>query len=215
MAARLHFIHDPLCGWCYGAEPLVNAVAEVGGLELVLRGGGLWPEPTQLPEATRRYIREADARVAAISGQPYGAAYLDGLLLDATMTLESRPTTAAILAAESIRAAQGLVMLRGIQHGHYERGLRVVEAGVLAAIAVECGLERRAFEAALPTVDADAHIRQTRRFMHRIGATGFPTFVLEIGEQWFAVPHSRFAADPAGFAGWLRGLASEHASIEA
>jgi putative protein-disulfide isomerase len=215
MTARLHFVYDPLCGWCYCAEPLVAAAARVENLKLELRGGGLWPEPTRLPEATRRYIRQADAKVAAISGQPFGAAYLDGLLLDPTMTLESRPTTAAVLAAESIAAAKGLALLRGIQHAHYERGLRVVEPEVLGGIAVECGLERAAFEAAFQTVDADAHIMQTRRFMHQIGAAGFPTFVLQIDEQWFAVPHQQFASDPAGFADWLRRMSSENAAVDA
>ena len=39
--------------------------------------------------------------------------------------------------------------------------------------------------------------------MQRIGAGGFPAFVLEAGEQWIAVPNQQFAANPAGFAAWL------------
>ena len=27
MSATLHYVYDPLCGWCYGAEPLVWAAA--------------------------------------------------------------------------------------------------------------------------------------------------------------------------------------------
>lgn len=215
IAATLHYIYDPLCGWCYGAEPLVNAAANVQGLGLTLHGGGLWPEPTQLPEETRSYIRDADARVGQISGQPYGAAYLDGLLLDPTMTLESRPTTAAVLAAESIAQGKGFEMLRGIQHAHYERGLRVVEPKVLVDVAVEIGLDPAAFENALKSVDAGAHITNSRRLMQQIGAGGFPAFVLQIGEQWFAVPHQQFASDASGFAGWLGQMLSEHASAKA
>jgi putative protein-disulfide isomerase len=205
MTALLHYIYDPLCGWCYGAEPLVNAACGVDGLGLGLRlhGGGLWPEPTRLPEETRQYIREADARVAAMSGQPYGEAYLNGLILDPTMTLESRPTTAAVLAAESL-GSKGLAMLQGIQHAHYEHGLRVVELAVLRGIADEIGLEREAFGAALGNVDVNAHIASTRRIMQQIGAGGFPAFALELDRQWYGVPHQQFASDPAAFADWLR-----------
>ena len=32
----LHYIYDPLCGWCYGAEPLVWAASKVDGLALSL-----------------------------------------------------------------------------------------------------------------------------------------------------------------------------------
>jgi len=187
----------------------------VSGLDLKLHGGGLWPEPTQLPEETRTFIRDADARVGQMSGQPYGAAYLDGLLLDPTMTLESRPTTAAVLAAESIEPSNALAMLKGIQHAHYENGLRVVEPDVLRQIAVEIGLDPDAFEAALQRVDVDLHITDARRFMQQIGASGFPAFVLQVGEQWFAVPHQQFASDAQGFADWLGQVLSQHAEAKA
>ena len=202
MSATLHFVYDPLCGWCYCAEPLVIAAEKVAGLAIRLHGGGLWPEPTILPTETRAYIRQMDERAARISGQPYGKAYLEGLLPDPTMTLESRPTTAAVLAAEEL-AGKGLAMLRGIQHAHYERGLRVVEPAVLQQVAEEIGLDGAAFEARRNEVPVDQHITATQRFMGQIGAGGFPAFVLEAGGQWFAVPHQRFASDPAGFAEWL------------
>jgi putative protein-disulfide isomerase len=214
MSATLHFVYDPLCGWCYCAEPLVNAAEQVAGLEIRMHGGGLWPEPTRLPDETRRYIRQMDERAARISGQPYGKAYLDGLLPDPTMTLESRPTTAAILAADEI-AGQGLVMLRGIQHAHYERGLKVVEADTLRQIAAETGLVPSEFDHALEAVDANAHITNSRRLMQQIGAGGFPAFVLQIGEQWFSVPNRQFASDAPGFAGWLGQMLREHGAVEA
>ena len=124
-------------------------------------------------------------------------------------------TTAAVLAAESIEAAKGFAMLKGIQHAHYERGWRVVEPEVLERIAVECGIDRDAFEAALATVDANSHITNSRRLMQQIGASGFPAFVLQIGEQWFAVPHQQFASDPAGFSDWLSRVIGEQARAEA
>ena len=212
MSATLHYIHDPLCGWCYGAEPLVDAARTVAGLAIRLHGGGLWPQPTRLPEETRLYIKEADSRVASISGQPYGKPYLEGLILDPTLTLESEPTTAAVLAAESIDAEKGLEMLHGIQHAHYERGLKVVEPGVLLQIASEIGLDRAGFEAALGKVDAAAHITNTKRLMQQIGANGFPTFLLQIADQWFAVPNRQFASDAEGFAGWLSEMLRRHAA---
>jgi putative protein-disulfide isomerase len=201
--AVLHYIYDPLCGWCYGAEPLVRAAAAVPGLTLDLHAGGLWPQPTQLPPDMRRYIQQADARIAQMSGQPFGTLYLSGLLLDPTLVLDSRPTIAAVLAAQSLDPAQALPMLRAIQHAHYEHGRRVVERDVLCDLASECGLPREQFAAALASVAADAHIAATRNLMGQVGSAGFPTFVLQLGEQWLAVPHQRFAGNPAGFRSWL------------
>ena len=205
MTAILHYLHDPLCGWCYGAEPLVRAAETVDGLELSLHGGGLWPRPTSLPEDMRGYIQKADARIAAMSGQPFGEAYLDGLLLDPTLVLHSRPTVAAVLAAQALDARKAPTMLRGIQHAHYEEGRRVVEHGVLCDVAAGCGLGREAFAAALERVPVDEHIQETRSLMGRVGSNGFPTFVLELDGTLHVVPHQRFASDPPGFADWLGG----------
>lgn len=203
MTATLHYIYDPLCGWCYGAEPLAWAAAGVSGLALSLHAGALWPEPTQLPEHMRRYIQQADQRIAQMSGQPFGAPYLSGSLLDPTLVLDSRPVIAAVLAAQSLDASKALPMLKGIQHAHYEQGRRVVEEGTLLDIAESIGLDRAAFAAAERAVPVDRHIAESRELMNQLGAQGFPTFVLQIDSDWFAVPHGRFASAPAKFAEWL------------
>lgn len=203
MTAILHYIHDPLCGWCYGAEPLVRSAASIGNLALRLHGGGLWPQPTKLPDDMRNYIRQADTRIAAMSGQPYGDAYLSGLLVDPELVLESRPTICAVLAAEALDTSKALAMLAGIQHAHYEHGLHVVRQPVLASIAAECGLDSEAFEEASMNVAVDEHIAETRALMQRVGAAGFPTFVLECDRDLTTVAHHRFAGNPAAFQGWL------------
>ena len=203
MNAVLHYIYDPLCGWCYGAEPLVWAASKVGGLALRMHAGGLWPQPTRLPDHMRRYIQQADARVGQMSGQPYGEAYLNGLLFDPELVLESRPVIAAVLAAQSLDPKKALPMLRAIQHAHYERGQHVVREETLLAIAAEIGLDAAAFEEAVKNAAVDEHIAQSQELMNNVGAQGFPTFVLQIGDDWFAVPHGRFAAAPGKFAEWL------------
>jgi putative protein-disulfide isomerase len=203
MNAVLHYIYDPLCGWCYGAEPLVWAASKVDGLALRMHAGGLWPQPTRLPEHMRRYIQQADARVGQMSGQPYGEPYLNGLLLDPELVLESRPVIAAVLAAQALDPGKALAMLRGIQHAHYERGQHVVREATLREVAVEIGLDPAAFGEALKNVAVDEHVASSQELMNNVGAQGFPTFVLQIGDDWFAVPHGRFASAPGKFAEWL------------
>jgi putative protein-disulfide isomerase len=212
MNATLHYIYDPLCGWCYGAEPLVWAAAKVDGLNLRMHAGGLWPQPTKLPTEMRRYIQQADARVGQMSGQPYGEPYLNGLLFDPELVLESRPVVAAVLAAQTLDPTKALAMLRGIQHAHYERGEHVVRPDVLRRIAAAIGLDPAAFDDARAAAAVDEHIGASQELMNNVGARGFPTFVLQIGEDWFAVPHGRFAATPAKFAEWLDGQLKAHSS---
>ena len=104
---------------------------------------------------------------------------------------------------KSLDRTKTLPMLRGIQHAHYEQGRRVVERDVLADIAVETGLDRAEFEAAISRAPVDEHIEETHRLMSLVGAQGFPTFVLQIGEDLYPVPHGRFASQPAQLRDWL------------
>ena len=82
--ATLHYIHDPLCGWCYAVQPLISAAMERldGRIALQLHGGGLFPEPSVLDESLARHIAQADQRIAQYSGQPFGKPYLEGLLAE-------------------------------------------------------------------------------------------------------------------------------------
>ena len=79
----------------------------------------------------------------------------------------------------------------------------MVREETLVEIAKSVGLDAAAFTAALRAAPVDGHIADAREFMGNIGAQGFPVFVLQIGDDWYAVPHGRFAAAPARFAEWL------------
>jgi putative protein-disulfide isomerase len=78
-----------------------------------------------------------------------------------------------------------------------------VRGTTLRELAIEIGLDGDAFEQARQGVPVDEHIAESQELMNNVGAQGFPTFVLQIDNDWFAVPHGRFASTPAKFADWL------------
>ena len=198
----LHYIHDPLCGWCYAASPMVEAVANAG-IPIALHGGGLMETPTRLAPDKRAYIRRSDAHIAELTGVTFGAAYLDGLLVDADSVFWSRPTIAAVLAAGTIERGAELRMLRAIQHAHYVEGRRVVDVAVLTAVAGTIGLAENAFSLALESVAVDEHIAAARRLMQR---AGFPGFLLERGADLIRVEHEPFYGRPAEFVRAIKAL---------
>jgi putative protein-disulfide isomerase len=138
-APTLHYIHDPLCGWCYAVTPMVEAVAQAG-IGIVLHGGGLWATAASPAPERRAYIRQSDARIAALTSMAFGPAYLDGLLTDAATVFWSRPTVGAVLAAGTMVEGAGLRIMHAVQHAHYVGGRRVVEMPVLAEAARSIGL---------------------------------------------------------------------------
>lgn len=204
----LHYIHDPLCGWCYAAAPLAEAAAEAG-VEVALHGGGLWDRPQSYPPGMEPRIRGMEDGIARTTGQPYGEAYRNGLLGDPATVLHSRPPISAVLAAERVRPGSGLAMLHAVQAAHFVDGRRIVEPAVLASLAADLGLDAAAFAEASAAADVGGHIAETRALMRRVGADGFPTFVLQTAGASAPLPHAAFYGRPGDFVWRLEAVAQE------
>jgi len=181
--ATLHYIFDPLCGWCYAAAPLVDAVRNVPGLRVAFHGGGMMTGANRRPITPqwREYVLPHDRRIAEMTGQPFGEGYFEGLLRDTGAVMDSEPPITAILAAEALRAGGGLDMIHRLQRAHYVEGRRIADAEVLTALAAELGFDAGAFGTAYASLGGAAtaqHIAASRQFLQRAGGQGFPTFVL-------------------------------------
>jgi len=202
--ATLHYIHDPLCGWCYATQPLISAAVQRldGRLALQLHGGGLFAEPRVLDKALAGHIAQSDQRIAQYSGQPFGKPYLEGLLAEQGTVLYSMPPIAALLAALAVDSTQAYPLLVAIQNAHYQRGLRVVEPPVLGELAEEIGLDGARFAIAFAQANGHAlmeHVQASRRLLESIGGNGFPTLLLEQQGEQRLFDHSRYYGQPQAF----------------
>ncbi len=204
----LHYIYDPLCGWCYGAKPLIEAAR--GILPVVAHGGGMMTGAHRRPVTAqlRDYVMPHDQRIAELTGQPFGEAYFEGLLRDTTAVFDSEPPTGAILAAEQV-AGRGLELLGRLQTAHYVEGRRIADENVLLALAADIGLDAEAFKAAFIAALGgltQAHFKDSRALLARVGGQGFPTAVLEQSGRYQVIDLGGYLGKPQAFADWLRQL---------
>lgn len=184
-APVLHYIFDPLCGWCYAAAPLL-AASSLPGLQLQWHAGGMLSGQARrtITPDWRAKVMPHDERIAALTGQPFGDAYYNGLLHQIGATLDSTPPIAAMLAAETM-AGRGLEMLARAQTAHYVEGQQISTLGVLQSLAQDLGLDAQEFAAQYQSALADtaaAHIQESREWLQASGGQGFPTFLLEYTE---------------------------------
>ena len=213
-APVLHYIFDPLCGWCYAAAPLLAAARALPGLELQWHAGGMLSGAARrtITPDWRAQVMPHDERIAALTGQPFGDAYYNGLLNQVGATLDSTPPTVAMLAAEAM-AGRGLDLLARAQTAHYVEGQQISTLAVLQSLAVELGLDEAEFVRQCQQVlaqEVSDHIAQSREWLQASGGQGFPTFVLEFSDaasgQRVAqrVDIGPWLGNPAGWAAHLQ-----------
>jgi len=211
-APILHYIYDPLCGWCYAASPLVRAAAEIDGLAIRLHGGGMMAGPyaRRVTPELRDYVMPHDRRIHELTGQPFGDDYFDGLLRNPDAVFDSAPPITAILAAGAIPHAPDdlpLRMLTRVQHAHYAEGRQISERGVLEALAEELGATRADFAHAFDACaghPTDLHIDHSRTLLGTLGGQGFPTFALERGGEYLVIDMGRWLGQPERWRDMLR-----------
>ena len=214
----LHYIHDPLCGWCYGAAPLVAAARSV--LPVQAHGGGMMAgrNRRRVDAQLRDYVMPHDHRIAQMTGQAFSEHYFNGLLKDTDAVFDSAPPIAAVLAVQSIQGeAAGLDMLAAIQRAHYQQGRRISEVSTLTELAQTLGIEPAAFAAELQRVEQEDlanHIEASRELLNYVGGRGFPTFVLQRGDTLEVLDTGRWLGQPEEWADYLRGETAAAQAVE-
>ena len=204
-SAILHYIYDPLCGWCYGAAPLVKAARAVVPVRAHAGGMMAGPARQRVSPELRAYVMPHDRRINQLTGQPFGEAYVDGLLRDTTAVFDSAPPIAAMLAAEQLDG-RGLDMIARLLTAHYLEGRRIADSAVLVEMAGTLGLDADMFAHALEQMQGapvEQHMGATRQLMARTGVRGFPGFVLERDGQLERFDASSYYGRPDALRAWL------------
>ncbi|MBJ9975627.1 DsbA family protein [Pseudomonas sp. S75] len=182
MSARLLYVMDPMCSWCWGFAPVAAAlIAQAGeaGVATQLVLGGLRSGSSALDASTRKYILEHWQAVAQSTGQAFR---FEGALPDG-FVYDTEPACRALVAARNLDEPRSWALLASIQSAFYEQGVDITRAPRLVELAGQVGFQREAFAAAFSS--ADTHTRTAADFtwVQDLGIAGFPTLLAERNGQ--------------------------------
>lgn len=178
MASRLLYVMDPMCSWCWGFAPVMQALAEqaaAAGVVLHLVVGGLRREQHRLEPADRQRLIGYWTQVAEATGQPFDAERG----LPAGLVYDTEPACRALVTARGLQPEKAWVLALAIQQAFYCEGRDVTRGDVLLALAEGVGLEGERFAA---LYDAAAQREATEadfRWAQNLGIAGFPTLLAE------------------------------------
>lgn len=182
MSARLLYVMDPMCSWCWGFSPIAQALveqAQAKGVELHLVVGGLRTGGASLEPAKRRYILEHWQAVNEATGQPFT---FEGALPEG-FVYDTEPACRALVAARSLAPHCAWTLLKLIQQAFYVQGRDVTQASVLVELAETAGVPRIEFAAAFDSAEQQAATAADIAWVQGLGIAGFPTLLAERNGQ--------------------------------
>ena len=183
MSARLLYVMDPMCSWCWGFAPIAQALVEqahAAGVELHLVVGGLRTgSGAALEPAARRYILEHWQAVAEATGQAFR---FEGALPEG-FVYDCEPACRAVVAARSLEPECAWALLKLIQQAFYVQGLDVTQTALLVELAEQAGVPRIEFAAAFDSLEQHAATAADFTWVQDLGIAGFPTLLAERNGQ--------------------------------
>lgn len=185
----LHYVHDPMCSWCWAFRPTWNTIVENAPEFVTIRRtlGGLAPDTDEpMPEPMRHKLqmiwRTIQERVP-------------GTEFNFDFWTETRPRRATYPACRAVIAAvnQGdeyeEPMILRIQQGYYLQAQNPSEDETLVSFAADLGLDTEQFAADLQAAETQQELMRQIAYGQRIGARGFPSLILEVDGRFAMIPY--------------------------
>jgi len=182
-AVQLTYLFDPLCGWCYGASPVLRTLASRVGYSVVLAPSGLFCGERAGPmnEEFASYAWTNDQRIARLTRQRFTEQYRRDVLGDRAGWLDSGPATLALTAVALTAPDRELDALEAIQEARYVAGRDVTDSAVLAELLRSLDLALAAELIRAPNENLlsanRARVESSRALMRQFGVNGVPALI--------------------------------------
>lgn len=188
------YLFDPLCGWCYGASPVLEQIRQLEGVAVesiptgLFAGEGARPMDSQF--AT--YAWQNDQRIARLTGHPFSETYRRQVLGATDAMFDSAPATLAIVAVGLDDPTTEFAALKAIQHARYVDGQNNSDLDTVADILAAAGFTNAATRIQSPDealmAAYRAKLQSARKTMAQFEAVGVPTVIVGHGDERRLLP---------------------------
>lgn len=142
----VHYLFDPLCGWCYGAAPVLERLNAMDEFVVVPSPTGLFADDNARPmdQGFAQYAWSNDQRIAQVTGQQFSERYQEKVLTDYERLFDSGPASRALTAVFMTQPAEEASALKAIQRARYVDGLDITDEAIIAHILASLSLAQAA-----------------------------------------------------------------------
>lgn len=178
------YLLDPLCGWCYGASPVLQQLGRHPGIRLELAPTGLFAGAggRTLDAAFADYAWANDMRIQKLTGQQFTPLYRSEVLGKLGSRFDSATTTLALTAVLRTAPQRELEALKVLQEARYvhalDTGAVTVVVQLLRGLALDAAADMLAAgDAQLLAANAQ-RMRQAREMKEAFEAQGVPALIV-------------------------------------
>lgn len=173
----IHYVFDPLCGWCYGFEPVMEKIqAEFSDtFNFNVISGGMVPLAQARPiSEMRQFLEGAIPQLEKTTGIKIEKPYYDNILYNDSVILNSElPTKVYILLKESYQGKE-VALARKIQDLLYKEGKDISKPESFATLFADT-----TYLTQLNTPELETKMKQMFQTSAQMGVRGFPALIYE------------------------------------
>ena len=185
MRTTVTYLFDPLCGWCYGASPVIQQLGQHNTFTLKLSPTGLFSGSggRTMDAAFANYAWWNDMRIEKLTGQRFTEQYRKQVLGKPGSRFNSAPTTLALTAVSMTEPQRELETLKALQEARYVQGLDTSTFLEVEKLLRNLGLVVAADWLATRDIQLqltnDVRVQRAQQQMQALGAQGVPALVVE------------------------------------
>lgn len=186
--ARLFYIHDPMCSWCYAfSRSWAELQAELPeNITIIYLAGGLAPDTTEpMPLSMRHTIQQIWQRIEQTVP---GVSFNYDFWSRNTPIRSTYPACRAVLAARKQRAESEPEMVRAIQRAYYQKALNPSLPEILQGCAREIGLDVAVFGRDLISPEIDDALQHEICQARQLKVYSYPSLRFVHNNTVFSIP---------------------------
>jgi len=133
MKKEIIFVVDPMCSWCWGFAPVIEALLKKNDYTFSLVLGGLrTKENMSWDEKSREYLQGHWRQVSHTTGQPFSNVLFDKSFFE----YDTYPSCKALVSVRELFGMQKtFTYLHQLQHAFYVEGRDITQENVLMELA--------------------------------------------------------------------------------
>lgn len=184
MIPKLYYVADPMCSWCWGFRPVLQAIVSAlpESVPVAYVMGGLAKDSDDpMPEATRAYVQRNWRDVTATTGAEFNWDFWR----ECKPRRSTYPACRAVLAAKAQREDAVPEMFDAIQRAYYREARNPSDIETLTEVAGSLSppLDVETFERDIKSPGIEAALQAAFNQRRSMGVREFPSVIVKRGDE--------------------------------